>query len=146
MFYGLYNFLILGIFIRRRTSLTAILTIMAGLVNLGMNIVLIPFCGATGAAISTLVAFMILAIAAYFANQRIYPIPFEIGLVTFGLLLGVVLYLGSSFLLSTQPLSINFAVSAVVVIFYGGCLGALGVFVGRNRKKKRRQVQEDVVA
>lgn len=136
MFYGLYNFVILGVYIQRRTSITAFLTIMAGLVNLGFNIVLIPSYGAMGAAVSTLVAFMILAIVAYFVNQHIYYVPFEIGVVSFGLLLGIIFYLGSSLLLHTQLLYVRFSVSVVIVIFYGGCLVLLGLFAERRHKKR----------
>ena len=140
MFYGLYNFVILGAYIRRKTSMTAILTIVAALGNLGLNIILIPHYGALGAAISTLAAYMLLAIIAYFINQRIYPIKFEIGLATLGLLIGVALYLGCNFLLPMPATPVGFGISLVVVLFYGGGLFALGQFAGRNHKKKYRAV------
>ena len=54
------------------------------------------------------------------------------------------LYLGSSFLLRTQTIYVSFGISIVVVIFYGGCLAALGLFVGRNRKNKYQQGQKGV--
>jgi len=54
--------------------------------------VLIPRFGAAGAAGTTLVAYITLAVLSYFANQRLYPVPFEIGRFVAAALGGIVLY------------------------------------------------------
>ena len=90
--YGVYTVFMIGANIRRKTWLISILTTGAALVNLGCNLVLIPRFGAMGAAASTLIAYFALAALAYIVNQRIYPIPFEIGRFLLAAILGAAVY------------------------------------------------------
>src|SRR5207302_8372739 len=80
MFYGLFNVVSLGASLQRKTWLVSLYFIFSALINIGLNIVLIPVYGTMGAALATLVAYMALTLIAYLGNQRIYPVPFEIGL------------------------------------------------------------------
>jgi O-antigen/teichoic acid export membrane protein len=139
MFYGVYNFITIGIYIQRKTSLTAILTALAALVNLGLNIILIPRYESMGAAISTLLAYALLALIAYIVNQRIYPIPFEMGIFIVGLIVGIVLYVGSSYLAHTQKTYIDWGISMVTLTLYAGCLTLLGRLPAGSRKKTYSQ-------
>ena len=43
--------------------------------------------------VSTLIAYIVLAVLAYIVNQRIYPVPFEIGRFFLAVLVGVIIYL-----------------------------------------------------
>jgi len=126
MFSGVYNFFNVGVSIRRKTWFAVLFTTLAALVNVGLNIVLIPLYRAMGAAVSTLIAYALLALIAYIVNQRIYRIPFEIGLFAIALFIGIVLYTSSSFLVQKQSLYITDAVDLCTLICYGGCLMLLG--------------------
>ena len=90
--YGVYTVFMVGANVRRKTWLISVLTTAAALVNLGCNLVLIPRFGAMGAAVSTLIAYCALAVLAYIVNQRIYPIPFEIGRFALAAILGAAVY------------------------------------------------------
>src|SRR5262249_28937721 len=92
VFYGLYPVLVIGISIKRKTWISSTFITIAAAVNFGLNIVLIPRFGAAGAAGTTLVAYITLAVLSYFANQRLYPVPFEIGRFVAAALGGIVLY------------------------------------------------------
>ncbi|HEU5226269.1 MAG TPA: polysaccharide biosynthesis C-terminal domain-containing protein, partial [Ktedonobacteraceae bacterium] len=92
MFFGIYNYFTLGISLRRKTWLAVVLTALAALVNIGLNVILIPLYGSMGAAVATLIGYLLLAVGGYIVNQRLYPIPFEIGLFCLILLIGIVLY------------------------------------------------------
>ncbi len=96
VFYGIYNIFTTGISIQRKTWFAVVFTALSALVNIGFNLVLIPMYGSMGAALSTLLAYMLLAFVAYVVNQRLYPVPYEIGLFVIELLVGIAFYAGSS--------------------------------------------------
>ncbi|MDQ2714065.1 MAG: polysaccharide biosynthesis C-terminal domain-containing protein [Chloroflexota bacterium] len=91
-FSGIYYMFMVGANIKRKTWLTAIFTAVAASANFGLNLVLIPAYGAMGAAIATFVAYALLTLLAYIVNQRIYPIPFEVGRFLVALLAGCCIY------------------------------------------------------
>ena len=126
IFYGVYFVFMSGANIQRKTWLAAVFTTLAAVVNVVMNLFLIPLYGAMGAAASTLIAYIVLALAAYIVNQRLYPVPFEIGRFTFALLLGVGLYVGSSFLAQPQGTYMAWGIYVAALALYGGCLAVLG--------------------
>jgi len=64
MFYGIFNIFLVGVSLRRKTWLAVIFTTFAALVNIGCNLILIPRYGSMGAAVSTLIAYALLALVA----------------------------------------------------------------------------------
>jgi O-antigen/teichoic acid export membrane protein/glycosyltransferase involved in cell wall biosynthesis len=136
MFYGLYNFVGLGVSIRRKTWLAVVFTTLSALVNLGLDIFLIPRYGAVGAAVSTLVAYIVLASICYIVTQRIYPVPFEIGIFLLALLVGTVLYIGSEFLGEGLGTFGAWGISIGSLGLYSGCLILLGMVLNRSRRYK----------
>lgn len=75
--YGLTTVVLFGISITRQTKWAAIYSAVAALVNVVLNIVLIPFTGQVGAAIATAVAFALLAVLYYRKSQELYLTPYE---------------------------------------------------------------------
>ncbi len=142
MFYGVYNVFAVGVGVRRKTWFTAIVTALSALVNVGLNIFLIPLYGSMGAAASTLIAYAFLALLTYLVNQRIYPIPFEIGKFIIALSLGIALYVGGSMLAQTQETHLAWAISFASLGLYGIYLLLLGKFPLRAIQKKFRELQE----
>jgi O-antigen/teichoic acid export membrane protein len=142
MFFGVYNVFSIGVGVRRKTWLTAILMTFAALVNVSLNIVLIPHYGSMGAALSTLIAYAFLALVSYIVNQRIYPIPFEIGMFIIGLLIGIAFYLGSDFLAQTREIYLAWGIRIAALCLYSGCLMLLGKFATWREKKTYRQTPE----
>ncbi len=122
VFYGVYYVFMAGANITRRTWLTAVFTTIAALVNIFVNLILIPLFKGMGAAESTLIAYIVLATVAYIVNQRLYPIPFEIGRFIGALFIGVALYVGSSYLAQSQGLLLVCVVYVVALAIYAGCL------------------------
>jgi O-antigen/teichoic acid export membrane protein len=122
MFYGLFHIFSTGTSVLRKTWYDLILTTSSASVNVGCNLILIPLYGSMGAAASTLIAYMLLAIITYVANQRVYPIPFEVGTFSLALIIGVALYIGSNVLAQKQDTYIAWAISLVTLCLYGGSL------------------------
>jgi O-antigen/teichoic acid export membrane protein len=126
VFYGVYYVFMVGANVRRKTWLAAVFTTLAAVVNVAVNLVLIPLFGAMGAAASTLIAYMVLALAAYIVNQRLYPIPFEIGRFTLAFVIGIALYLGSSYLVQSEGTYVTYGTYLAFLALYGSCLLLIG--------------------
>jgi O-antigen/teichoic acid export membrane protein len=58
--------------LKEKTGLLSALTLLAGLVNLGVNFVLVPLMGAMGAAIATVLGYGLMAFLIAYAAARLY--------------------------------------------------------------------------
>lgn len=93
--YGFYGYFMVGANVRRVLWMAPVFVTCAALANIGINLVAIPLYGSMGAAISTLLAYIVLAGVAYIANQRIYPIPYQWRPILVTVFAGVALYIAS---------------------------------------------------
>lgn len=142
MFYGVYNIFAVGTAIKRKTWFVVVFTSTSALVNVGLNLVLIPHYGAMGAAMSTLLAYAFLSMIAYIVNQRIYPIPFEISTFIIGLVIGTGFYVGSSFLAQGRGTYETWSIFLCALVLYGACLLLLGILSTRRDKNTSRKAKE----
>lgn len=92
IFYGISYYVQLGMFLMNRTSLVGILSAAAAVLNLGLNYVLILHFGMLGAAWATLLSFAAIAVASYWASQRVFPLSLGVGRVAAAMGLGAILY------------------------------------------------------
>jgi O-antigen/teichoic acid export membrane protein len=136
MFYGVYITFMTGTYIRRKTWYAVVFTTTAALANVGLNIILIPLYGSVGAAVSTLIAYVLLALIGYVVNQRIYPVPYEIGLFVIGLLIGIALYVAIGYLARNEGRYEVWGIYIGVLVLYGGSLAFLGRLPTRSQKNK----------
>ena len=134
MFNGISNVVTLGMSLQRKTWLASLTYIIGALINVGLNIVLIPIYGAMGAALATLVAYMAMVLIGYLFNQRIYPVPFEIGLFLAALGIGIVLYLADNGLAQGQSTVVAWGVHIGALLLYGLCLLCLGWLLPGTRR------------
>jgi O-antigen/teichoic acid export membrane protein len=86
LFLGIYNNLIAGVYIEKKTKLLPFVTAAGAFVNIAANLVLIPSMGIMGAALATLAAYVVMALVLYFTVQRFYPVEYEWGKI--GIILG----------------------------------------------------------
>lgn len=71
MAYGIYNIMMNILFVRGRTSTIALMIFGSALCNAALNVVLIPWLGAVGAAVSTTLAYgLLMALGARAAQQQ----------------------------------------------------------------------------
>lgn len=136
IFYGLYILFTTGISIRRKTWYAVVFTTIAALVNVGLNFILIPLYGSMGAAVSTLVAYILLALISYAVNQRIYPVPYEMGIFAIGLFIGSALYTGISFLAQNEGRYESWAIYIGSLVLFSGSLAFLVKLPTRGQKNK----------
>jgi O-antigen/teichoic acid export membrane protein len=79
VFRGLYCFPINGLFYAKKTKIIPIVTIVAAITNVALNLLWIPRYGIMGAAWATACAFGVTAILAYYFSCKYYPLIYEYG-------------------------------------------------------------------
>jgi O-antigen/teichoic acid export membrane protein len=77
VFGGLYLIPTNLLFWRQRTRVIPLATLAAGVVNVGINLWLVPRYGAIAAAWSTLAAYAVLLILTWRSAERLHPFPYE---------------------------------------------------------------------
>ncbi len=75
--YSGYTVLAIGIGRTRQTQFNWVVSGAAALVNIALNIALIPPYGMMGAAIATLVAYVVLFVGMWVRSRRVYPVPYQ---------------------------------------------------------------------
>ena len=77
LFLGVYNNLLAGIYIEKKTRYLPAVTFTGAAVNILATILLIPPWGMMGAAFATFLAYFLMALALYLVVRRFYPVPYE---------------------------------------------------------------------
>jgi O-antigen/teichoic acid export membrane protein len=115
-FYGLYIVFTVGTSVVHKSKYQAYTSTAGVVANVGLNFLLIPLWGVTGAALATLLSFGVMAVVHYHFSQREYRIDYDLGAVVKVLVLATALWVGTTFL--------PFGWWGTV-----GRVGALGLFV-----------------
>ena len=106
VFTGAYTNFVVGVNIEKKTQYLPLVTGAGALVNIGVNILLIPQYGIMGAAYATLAAYMVMAAGMYVVSQRFYRVNYEWGkIVRLAIAAGAVY--GASTIWSVEPLSME---------------------------------------
>jgi O-antigen/teichoic acid export membrane protein len=79
VFTGAYVNFVVGVYLEKKTKYLPYATGAGALVNVVVNFALIPKYGITGAAIATLLSYVVMAIGIYFPSQRLYHVSYEWG-------------------------------------------------------------------
>ena len=91
LFNGLYVNFMAGIYIEKKTSHLPYITGIGAVINVVVNLLLIPRFGMFGAAWATFFAYAGMALTIYFVSHRFYPVKYEFGrLLKIGIALAVV--------------------------------------------------------
>lgn len=95
LFNGVYYVFQAGIYIEEKTKYFPIVTFAGALVNVVVNIILIPLFGIMGAAFATFAAYFVMAVSLYFFSQKFYPINYDfnkVGIILILILISCVVY------------------------------------------------------
>jgi O-antigen/teichoic acid export membrane protein len=79
LFNGIYFVFTAGIFIKEKTIYIPFITAAAAIVNIALNLILIPYIGMMGSAIAALFSYIIMAVSLFFVTQHFYKINYELG-------------------------------------------------------------------
>ena len=72
-----YIVISIGVGRARRTQFNWVVTGIAGAANLGLCLALIPFYGMMGAAVATIVSYVIMFVGMAWWSQRVFPVPYQ---------------------------------------------------------------------
>ena len=108
--YSGYTVLAIGIGRARQTQFNWVVSGFAALVNVALNMALIPRYGMMGAAVATFVAFVVLFLGMWLRSRRVYPVPYQWRrIATLTALAGSLTVLGTT--LDSLPIAIALALA-----------------------------------
>ena len=100
--YGIYMIFTPGFYIEKKSQYMIVFTGTGALLNILLNLWLLPRVGVWGAVVATVVAYVMMAISIYMVAQKIYPIPTSAKkFLTVFLLIGI--FYGFYYIFEPQP-------------------------------------------
>ena len=127
VFYGCYFILAAGFNLTKKTKYVPLIVGVGAIMNLGLNFLLIPNYGMMGAAVATLISYLILPIGSYFVSRRFYPIKYEWSRVSKIFLAAVLIYVGSLYITNNSAI-ISGLLKAMTLFAYPALLYVFGFF------------------
>jgi O-antigen/teichoic acid export membrane protein len=124
----------IGIGRARRTQFNWVVTGFAAVVNIVLNVILIPPYGMIGAGIATVASFTVMFVFMAWHSQRIYPVPYQWRRVV--TLVGAAVALNVIAAAADAPL----ALAVALVLAYPLVLIPLGFYLPAERTRLRRLV------
>jgi O-antigen/teichoic acid export membrane protein len=138
IFSGMATFFTLGTMIVYKTKYTAYINVIAAVLNILLNLVLIPRWGIMGAAWSTVATFFFLFSVTMVNSQRLYPIDLELRrIASLFFAAGVVFGAG---LLVHQDFLVSIAIKGALFLLFPGVLWMLGFFYPEEIAKGKELV------
>ena len=77
IFYGAYLNFLPGVYLKKKSGRLALYTTIGAIVNIAGNLLLIPVWGIQGAALATMIGYLVMAGLLYFTQQSLYPTPYR---------------------------------------------------------------------
>ncbi|MBK8982780.1 MAG: oligosaccharide flippase family protein [Ignavibacteria bacterium] len=126
LLYGMYINFMAGIYIEKKTKYLPLITGLGAAVNVISNFILIPEYSYMGAAISTLISYLVMTAGIYIVSQKYYRINYEYKkLLTIFLILlpltGLYFYVSGQYNLSWY-IKLLFPLAFIVMIYFSGIL------------------------
>ncbi|MBE0664158.1 MAG: oligosaccharide flippase family protein [Bacteroidales bacterium] len=138
---GFSSLTVLGIHISRKTWIVSIIWPVSAIVNIALNILLIPEFGQMGAAIATLLSVIVINILYLFALSKVYPVSFNYSKLSFIFITMVILnYIGTliNYSLTTSIIlkSLLF-ITFLLILYIGGAFRTDEFSLSKHLKKKK---------
>ena len=127
IFYNLYYFVDIGFYVHNKTYWYIIINSVAALVNIGLNLILIPIWGAMGAAVATAVSFAVCPLMAFLISRTYYRIQYDV-LALFKLIAVIAASFVASTLISTENPVLSIAIKLALLATAPVLLYAVGYF------------------
>ena len=108
--------------LKDRTGLGAWISVVGAVITIGLNLVLIPRFGYTGAAWVTLVCYTFMSAATWYTGRRHYPAPYELGRMAG--------YVGAALALYGVGVFVKTALPGMPVVSFGINAVLFGAYLG----------------
>jgi O-antigen/teichoic acid export membrane protein len=130
----LYFFPVSGLFFAKRTKVIPVATVLAGALNIALNLWFVPHYGIMAAAVDTAIGFLFLLGLVFVLGQRRYPIGYEYGRLARAFTIAGLLF-AAGWWLSPAPLWPRLAFKAVMVAAFPLLLWITGTFTPVERRR-----------
>lgn len=127
-----------GLSIAKKTGIIAVLNVSAAVVNMGLNLILIPRMGIAGAALATCVASAWVFVVHMFLSQRHYPVPHKWAGIVVGYLISVA-YVIPIQLVEFNSMVYELALKATLISCIAFVLVKLGLIEPSELRELRRR-------
>lgn len=114
VFTGAYVNFVVGVYLEKKTKYLPYATGAGALVNVAVNFALIPKFGLMGAAVATLLSYVVMAIGIYFPSQRLYHVRYEWGKII-RLAIAAFVALSVYVLLGLEPATTNGVLAKLIL-------------------------------
>ena len=125
--YGIYMLFLSGILVSKQVFKQPIILGVASVINILLNIVLIPRQGIMGAAIATIITYLFVVGYTYLLAQRSYRIPYELRRLTLITLSGIAIFAASLFVPTRSPIQAS-VIKFFILWLFPVSLFMLGIF------------------
>jgi len=112
LLYGIYVNFLVGIYLKKKTSYLPLVTGSGAVVNIGLNLLLIPIIGMMGSAWATFGAYFVMAALLYLIAQKSYFISYEWLRLAKIALAGCVIFFLPRWFVVLQPVGFRFLLLA----------------------------------
>jgi O-antigen/teichoic acid export membrane protein len=121
VFLGIYYNQSIWYKLANKTRFGAYIALVGATITIALNLLLIPFYGYMGAAITTFLVYLTMMILSYFMGKKHYPIKYNLRKVGLYLFSAVAIYL-ISLLFSFESLFTSFVVNFVLLLLFIGII------------------------
>src|SRR5262249_8595631 len=129
-----YTVLAIGVGRARQTQFNWVVSGIAAVVNIVMNVILIPPYGMIGAAIATLGAYVALFLGMALNSQRVYPVPYQCPRIA------ILRAVAVGLLVLGHALDVPLAVALLLSLAYPLALLPTGFYLPAELQRMRRLV------
>ena len=126
LLFGVYAVVNQVFVLAKKTRILGTIWIIAAILNLGLNIIVVPYIGILGAAITTLIAFALALVLAIFYSLKYFKFDFDLGFILKSIFASIVMSLA---IIGWNPvgalnilivIGVCAVVYAVVLLLFGG--------------------------
>jgi O-antigen/teichoic acid export membrane protein len=129
----------IGMHIRKQTKYVSYINVPTAIINVLLNLVLIPRFFIWGAAISTIISFVFRSLCYYLVNQKIFPIPFET-IRMFKIAFACIIVYGISFQINFHSFMLNILIKFNLCLFFFVVLFLFRFFTEQEIQQVKLQV------
>jgi len=126
-FFGMQNFFIIGLHYAKRTRRVALITLIVLGFSMGLNLLLIPWIGLYGAAITSILSGLLMTLLNFFQSQKYYPITYELKKVGIIIAVSILLVL-LSLLFGSWHISLRIILKAMLILLFPAALYLVGFY------------------
>jgi O-antigen/teichoic acid export membrane protein len=132
--HGLGNFFAWGLIMKQKPYHITAALICSALVNILLNIILIPIWGIMGAAVASLISYIFWNSLKIYYSAKFYNLYFDLNRLGVITLVGLLLYLSSRYLTGSGSPALNSLVKLLVICAYPLIFFVIGFFTTEEKK------------